>query len=541
MSTASAEDAPQADGAEAAVDISKLGIAEAPATRATAEARGVATPATPEKSEEQQVAEPGKPAAQVNAESEAAVEPEAPEASKTVNGTAREGRPEEKDDSPAGDAEQAPSLEGDGAGDPPDASNLVANDFEVKVKLVDLQADPNSPLYSVKSFQELGLAPELLKGLTAMRFQKPSKIQERALPLLLGTPPRNFIGQSQSGTGKTAAFTLTMLTRIDPAVASCQALCLLPSRELARQTLEVAETMAKFTATTFGLAVPGAVPRKERLQAQFVVGTPGTVVDLLRSRQLDVSALKVFVLDEADNMLDAQGLGSQCLRCKKLLPPNIQLVLFSATFPDNVYDFAQRFVPHANEIRLQHTELNVSEIKQMYMDCASDAAKFDAIVSMYGLLTIGSSIIFVRTRKTADDLCRRLVNEGHKVTVLHGDLRPEDRDREIDNFRQRRTKVLITTNVLSRGIDIPTVSMVVNYDLPTDADGRPDPTTYLHRIGRTGRFGRVGVAISFVHDAASYNVLQSIMDYFGDSVKITQLPMDDFATMYKVVKRALQE
>ena len=185
------------------------------------------------------------------------------------------------------------------------------------VKLSDMQADPNNPLYSVKSFEELGLPAPLLKGISAMNFRKPSKIQERALPLLLGKKAANFIGQSQSGTGKTAAFTLNMLGRIDISKKQPQALVLAPSRELARQIMGVVQTMGQFME---GLEVAQAIPdpskRGQRVSGQIVVGTPGTVTDLARRRQLDLSMVQILVLDEADNMLDQQGMGDQCVRVK---------------------------------------------------------------------------------------------------------------------------------------------------------------------------------------------------------------------------------
>lgn len=158
---------------------------------------------------------------------------------------------------------------------------------------------------------------ELLRGIYLLNFKKPSKIQERALPLLLSNPPRNMIGQSQSGTGKTAAFVLTMLSRVDLTLDAPQALCLSPSRELARQTLDVVEKMGRFTQVKTQFAVPQAVPKGQQVHAQIVVGTPGTVMDLIKRRLLDTRNLKVFVLDEADNMLDQQGLGEQCLRVRQ--------------------------------------------------------------------------------------------------------------------------------------------------------------------------------------------------------------------------------
>ncbi|CAI4064627.1 hypothetical protein SUVZ_08G0900 [Saccharomyces uvarum] len=419
-------------------------------------------------------------------------------------------------------------------------SNLISSSYEVKVKLADIQADPDSPLYSAKSFDELGLAPELLKGIYAMKFQKPSKIQERALPLLLHNPARNMIAQSQSGTGKTAAFSLTMLTRVNPEDASPQAICLAPSRELARQTLEVIQEMGKFTKITTQLIVPDSFEKNKQINAQVIVGTPGTVLDLMRRKLMQLQKIKIFVLDEADNMLDQQGLGDQCIRVKRFLPKDTQLVLFSATFADAVRQYAKKIVPNANTLELQTNEVNVDAIKQLYMDCKNEADKFEVLTELYGLMTIGSSIIFVATKKTANVLYGKLKNEGHEVSILHGDLQTQERDRLIDDFREGRSKVLITTNVLARGIDIPTVSMVVNYDLPTLANGQADPATYIHRIGRTGRFGRKGVAISFVHDKNSFNILSSIQKYFGD-IEMTRVPTDDWDEVEKIVKKVLKD
>ncbi|KAK9493244.1 P-loop containing nucleoside triphosphate hydrolase protein [Lipomyces doorenjongii] len=420
-----------------------------------------------------------------------------------------------------------------------DSGPLVENEYEVAVKLADLQADPNSPLYSIKTFEELGLKEELLKGLYAMKFQKPSKIQERALPLLLNDPPKNMIGQSQSGTGKTAAFVLTMLSRVDETVPETQALCLSPSRELARQIMSVVRQMGQFTGVSTAFAIPGERGERGRtVTANIVVGTPGTVLDMIFRRQLKTDKLKVFVLDEADNMIEGQGHGEQCIRIRNTLPEMTQLVLFSATFPDEVSEYARSVIPDANEIRLRTEELNVEAIKQLYMDCDSEEHKYEVLVGLYHLLTVGSSIIFVRTRATADEIQRRMTEDGHKVSVLHGAFEGFERDRIIDDFRAGRSKVLITTNVLARGIDVASISMVINYDIPTNEVGEPDPQTYLHRIGRTGRFGRVGVSISFIHNERTWRQLDEIQRYFN--IEMIRVPTDDWDAVEEVLKQALK-
>ncbi|KAI9884545.1 MAG: RNA helicase required for poly(A+) mRNA export [Watsoniomyces obsoletus] len=407
----------------------------------------------------------------------------------------------------------------DGPSDDLPKTGLTEPDYTVEVKLSDIQADPNNPLYSVcKSFEELGgLTEAIIRGLHAMNFRKPSKIQERALPLLLHDPPQNMIGQSQSGTGKTAAFVLTMLMRVDPKRPTIpQALCLAPTRELARQIMGVIQEMSQFMETlTVQFAIPQSLGRGQKLASQIIVGTPGTVLDMIKKRMLDTKEIKVFVLDEADNMLDQQGLGEQCLRVKMTMPKQAQILLFSATFPDEVMRYAERFAPRANQLKLKHDELTVEGIRQLYLDCSSENEKYDILVKLYGLMTIGASIIFVKRRDTASEIERRMTAEGHKVVALHGAFEGHERDAVIDSFRGGDAKVLITTNVLARGIDVDAVSMVINYDIPTDNNNKVDPQTYLHRIGRTGRFGRVGVSISFVYDKKSWSQLQEIARYFG--------------------------
>lgn len=230
-----------------------------------------------------------------------------------------------------------------------------------------------------------------------MNFRKPSKIQERALPLLLMQPPTNMIAQSQSGTGKTAAFSLNILSRIDLSNPEPQALALAPSRELARQILGVITHMGQFMeGLTTMAAVPDPSRRGQQFNAQILVGTPGTAQDMLKRRLINAKHIKILVLDEADNMLDQQGMGEQCTRVKSLLNKDIQTVLFSATFPPNVISYAQRFAANANVITLAHEELTIEGIKQLYIDIDQDNDKYATLLKFYGLMTQASSIIFVR-------------------------------------------------------------------------------------------------------------------------------------------------
>ncbi|KAL6904921.1 DEAD domain-containing protein [Trichoderma evansii] len=431
----------------------------------------------------------------------------------------------------------------DGAVEELGGSGLQEPDWDVEVSLSDLQANEATPFHSATQWQDMGLSEDLLKGLLALKFLKPSKVQGKSLPLMLSDPPRNMMAQSQSGTGKTAAFVTAILSRVDfTKPDQPQALALAPSRELARQIEGVINAIGRFIEPLkVAAAIPGALPRDQPVQAAVIVGTPGTVQDIIRRRRLDVSQLKVLVLDEADNMLDQQGMGDQCLRVKNLLPKSVQILLFSATFPDKVGSYAMKFAPNAHSLKLQRSELTVKGISQMFIDCADDNIKYDVLCKLYGLMTIGQSVIFVKTRESANEIQRRMVADGHKVSALHAAFDGNERDELLNKFRQGENKVLITTNVLARGIDVSTVNMVINYDIPMKGrgDSEPDAETYLHRIGRTGRFGRVGVSISFVYDKKSYDALLGIANTYG--IDLVRLDTDDWDEAEERVKEVIKK
>eukprot|EP01117_Protostelium_nocturnum_P018492 TRINITY_DN7745_c0_g1_i1.p1 TRINITY_DN7745_c0_g1~~TRINITY_DN7745_c0_g1_i1.p1 ORF type:complete len:504 (-),score=187.27 TRINITY_DN7745_c0_g1_i1:154-1638(-) len=390
-------------------------------------------------------------------------------------------------------------------------------------KLVVEQADPNSPLHSVKSFEELNLSPELLKGIYEMGFNKPSKIQESALPIITANPPQNLIAQAQSGTGKTAAFTLGMLYRCDVKAKEPQAICVAPTRELARQLYDNIRTMGKYTGLEVQLFVKDELS-SGKVTAQVIVGTPGPFLDLItKKRSINPKSLKVFVLDEADVLFAMTGqLSEQSVRLKKLMNPKIQTLLFSATFQPQVRQFASRIVPEpCANIALKKKNLTIDAIQQLYINCGSNDGKFKVLSDIFNFLTVGQTIIFVHTRKTAVELTDKLKKEGHTVSYICGgqEMTPQDRDVVIDQFRDAKIKVLIATNVLARGIDISQVMLVINYDLPMDQEGKVDTETYLHRIGRSGRFGRKGIAINFVDGSRSLGMIKDMERFFQRDIK----------------------
>uniref|UniRef100_A0A8C0YCQ2 RNA helicase n=1 Tax=Cyprinus carpio carpio TaxID=630221 RepID=A0A8C0YCQ2_CYPCA len=410
-------------------------------------------------------------------------------------------------------------------------SNVVNNTNQVEV----LQRDPNSPLYSVKTFEELRLKPQLLKGVYEMGFNRPSKIQENALPMMLAEPPQNLIAQSQSGTGKTAAFVLAMLSHVDPSLKWPQCLCISPTYELALQTGKVIEQMGKFyPEVKLAYAVRGhKMERGVKIKEQIVIGTPGTVLDwCIKLKLIDPKKIKVFVLDEADVMIATQGHQDQSIRIQRMLPKGCQMLLFSATFEDSVWKFAERVVPDPNIIKLKREEETLDTIKQYYVLCNSKEDKFNALCNIYGAITIAQAMIFCHTRKTANWLAGQLSKEGHQVALLSGEMVVEQRAAVIERFRDGKEKVLITTNVCARGIDVEQVSVVINFDLPLDKDGNPDNETYLHRIGRTGRFGKRGLAVNMVDSQRSMEILKTYERHFNK--KIGRLDTDDLDEIEKI-------
>jgi len=411
--------------------------------------------------------------------------------------------------------------------------SLVENKNDLEIQ----RRDPNCPLHSVKSFEELNLQPNLLKGVYAMGFNAPSKIQETALPTLLADPPQNMIAQSQSGTGKTAAFVLAMLSRVNTSLKHPQVLCLSPTFELALQIGEVASKMSQFCPDlSIRYAVRGEdIERGKKVYEHIIIGTPGKVLDWsIKFKFFDLKKITVFVLDEADVMIATQGHQDQSIRIHKNLSPECQMLLFSATYDQNVMDFAENIVSNPVTIKLRREEESVGNIKQYYVNCDTPEAKYRSIANIYGVVTIGQAIIFCHTRKTASWLVEKMTEEGHAVALLSGELSTDQRMNVLDRYRDGLEKILITTNVLSRGIDIEQVTIVVNFDLPVDVNGAADCETYLHRIGRTGRFGKHGLAINLVDGPKSMAVMKEIERHFGkDIIKLDAEDVDEIEKLTK--------
>jgi ATP-dependent RNA helicase DDX19/DBP5 len=373
------------------------------------------------------------------------------------------------------------------------------------------------------------LSPKpILESLTLeMRFEKPSEIQASTLPIIIGG--HNLIAQAQSGAGKTIAFVIGMLSKVDPRIPELQALCLTPTRELANQILSdaVRPLSTRIPGISYEEALPGReVAHGSVCRSHLMVGTPGTVLRWMSSGYVRLDRLRIFTLDEADHMVADTSMGKSTMDVRRKLPAETQILLFSATYTPDVIAFARKIVPRAYLVTPRSTEeLVLDVIFQVRMDVNKCAGgKLQVLKDIYDFLTLQQSIVFVEMKVEADKVAQMMTAAGFEVSTLHGELQPDQRDRVMNDFRSGRTKVLITTNVLARGVDVPAVAVVVNYDLPTRRMGNKliaDEATYLHRIGRCGRFGRRGTAISFLEKPQDFAILDAIEQYFSPGKRMT--------------------
>lgn len=360
-----------------------------------------------------------------------------------------------------------------------------------------------------------------------MRFEKPSAIQASTLPVILDG--NNVIAQAQSGAGKTVAFVTGMLASIDTSKNVVQALCLTPVRELVFQIIR--DTIRPLSSRIPELRAEEALPDREVAKgsictSHIIVGTPGTVKRWLNNGYLRPSSIKIFVLDEADKMVEEQSLGKDTLMIKQKLNPSCQILFFSATYSKAILDYARKIVPRAYIFTPRsNEELVLDVIFQIKMNVSAfPGGKLQALQDIYDMMTLGGqSIVFVEMKKSADSVTNMMRSAGFEVSSLHGDLLPAERDSVMEEFRKGRSKVLITTNALARGVDVPAVAMVVNFDLPVKRMGQkiaPDTETYLHRIGRCGRFGRRGTAINFIEKPDDFKILDDIEKHYSPTKKM---------------------
>ncbi len=374
-------------------------------------------------------------------------------------------------------------------------------------------------------FADLGLSEPLLRAIAEVGFEEPMPVQAETIPIMLAG--RDVIAQAHTGTGKTAAFALPILQRLEPDGQAPQALVLTPTRELAMQVAQTIHRLGKYLDARV-LAVYGGQPIERQLRAlrhpvDVVVGTPGRIMDHLRRETLRLDLVRVVILDEADEMLN-MGFIEDVEWILDRTPRERQTGLFSATIPDRIADLARRYLREPVRLAIEPERVTAPRISQVFYEVAP-RAKVDALARILDLETPASAIIFCRTKSGVDELAHALQALGYSAEAIHGDMSQVQRDRVMERFRSGRAELLIATDLAARGLDIPAVSHVINYDIPSD------PESYVHRIGRTGRAGAPGMAITLVTPRERW-MLRTIERAIGQRLQERTTP-----TREQIIKR----
>lgn len=367
-------------------------------------------------------------------------------------------------------------------------------------------------------FEEMNISNEILRAVLDIGFEEATPIQSQAIPVVL--EGKDIIGQSQTGTGKTAAFGIPCLERIDPEDRRLQALILCPTRELAIQVSEEFRKLLKYKDNIRVLPIYGGQPIDRQITAlkkgaQVVIGTPGRVMDHMRRRTIKAETVQMMILDEADEMLD-MGFREDIETILVKIPEDHQTLLFSATLSPEILDITKRFQRDPEFIKIVRKELTVPNIEQYYFD-VKEKSKLDALCRIMDVYDPNLAMVFCNTKKRVDDLVEMLQGRGYFAEGLHGDLKQAQRDKVMQKFRNGTIEVLVATDVAARGLDIDDIDIVFNYDVPQDEE------YYVHRIGRTGRAGKSGKAFTFCVGKEIYK-LRDIMRYTKTKIQQQKLP-----------------
>jgi len=368
---------------------------------------------------------------------------------------------------------------------------------------------------TVDTFDDLKVKENLLRGIYAYGFENPSAIQQRAiLPAIKG---KDVIAQAQSGTGKTATFAISILERINETERTTQALVMAPTRELALQIEKVINALGDYLHVSVAACVGGAGLDRDRVNlqdAQIIVGTPGRVNDLIGRGLLVTDRIQILVLDEADEML-SKGFKDQIITVLKKISESAQIILMSATMPPDALELSQKFMQKPVRILVKKEELTLDGIRQFFVNCDREDYKIDTLCDLYETMTITQAVIFCNTKRKVIFVQDKMAEQNHTVSAIHGDMAQREREVIMSEFRTGSSRVLISTDLLARGIDVQQVSLVINFDLPAKREN------YIHRIGRSGRFGRKGVAINFI-TMQDIRSMQELEDFYH--TKIEELP-----------------
>lgn len=367
-------------------------------------------------------------------------------------------------------------------------------------------------------FEDMNISNKICRAVLDMGFEEATPIQSQAIPVIL--EGKDIIGQSQTGTGKTAAFGIPLLERINPEDRRLQALILCPTRELAIQVSEEFRKLLKYKDNIRVLPIYGGQPIDRQIAAlrkgtQVVIGTPGRVMDHMRRRTIKAETVQMMVLDEADEMLD-MGFREDIETILVKIPEEHQTLLFSATLSPEILDITKRFQKNPEFIKIVRKELTVPNIEQYYFD-VKEKTKLDALCRIIDVYDPKLAMVFCNTKKRVDDLVEMLQGRGYFAEGLHGDLKQAQRDKVMQKFRNGTIEILVATDVAARGIDVDDIDVVFNYDVPQDEE------YYVHRIGRTGRAGKAGKAFTFCVGKEIYK-LRDIMRYTKTKIQQQKLP-----------------
>ena len=390
-------------------------------------------------------------------------------------------------------------------------------------------------------FEELNIDERILRAIEDMGFEETSPIQTQAIPAVC--EGIDVVGQAQTGTGKTAAYTIPMLMKIDPQIKKPQAIVLCPTRELAVQVAEEIRKLAKYMSDIKVLPVYGGQEIVRQIKSlktgvQIIVGTPGRVMDHMRRKTVKFDNINMVILDEADEMLD-MGFREDMETILTETPQDRQTVMFSATMPKAIMDIARNFQKDARVIKVVRKELTVSNIEQFYYE-VRPKNKTEVLCRLIDIYNPRLSVVFCNTKRQVDELISELKGRGYFADGIHGDMKQQQRDRVMDDFRSGNVDILIATDVAARGIDVDDVDMVFNYDIPQDEE------YYVHRIGRTGRAGRSGMALSFISGKEVYK-LKDIERYCKTKILPKPVPsLDDVKNtkldnMFDKIKQTIEE
>ena len=368
------------------------------------------------------------------------------------------------------------------------------------------------------SFEDLDLNDDLLRGIYSYGFEKPSKIQFKSIPII--NSGKDIIAQSQSGTGKTGAFSIGILNNIDQKLKKTQYIILTPTHELAKQIFSVIQNLGDRMDISI-VKVIGKTNINESIMElqkdpQIIVATPGRLFDMINKRHIFTDSIKTLVLDEADEMLSI-GFMEIIHNIIKSMPKTTQICLFSATMPKEVLDLTNLFMNEPETLLINKDELTLEGIKQFYIDLKQYNWKFDVLYDIYETINITQSIIYVNSKNILNNLYDRLSRDEFPVSYIHGDMQSSEREKNLNDFKNGITRIMLSTDLLARGIDIQQLSLVINFDLPRNKE------TYIHRIGRSGRYGRKGTAINFV-TSEDITYMKEIEAFYN--TKIDEMPQN---------------